>query len=286
MPDDINIKSGDVISAPTGPFWPKGERIKISQAVTALCNIVIKRNGSKDRAHISGRNLVLELKDSAGSDSADGGTSAISYLTVVGFRDESLKTSGVDVVLKPPCFRPSVYSSQTNPGQSSQDRLRIDGLHTYTPTSVDTRIDGMVLGGVTVTWNEMIWPPYFVGEIIAAAKIQTSDTVSVWQDLNIAGRQWGWIDTICYQGTGRQIVNLGSKPYGGALTKAAAAKAALSQQTVNIVQTISMDVDDPNVAEVFPVDKTKGAMYYQDSSGSFNVWLWSIHDQSWFNIIR
>jgi hypothetical protein len=221
---NADLKTGDVINAPNGPFWPRGDRARISQGMTALANAEV-HYGAKAAFHLSGRKLILELPIKALQDPTPAtDSSAVKMFTVTGRGDEYLTGTfgGINVpVYKPAHFRPSIYTDQNWNG-----RLKSDGLHTYTQTGLETRIDGMALGGRNVTWDEVIWPPYFDGDIIEAAYVENQYPKAVngsdkyvWVDLNVAGRQWGWIDTICYQTAigsppvARKIVSVGSKPY-------------------------------------------------------------------------
>jgi hypothetical protein len=217
-------KVGDVILPPRTPFWNSQDRSKISGAITSFLNLKIVR-GEEDGFFLSGQNAIIQVgPDPNATDESKPDQSGVKMFTVTGNGDEYLTGSfgGLAVaVYKPAQFRPSIYTNQNWNG-----RLKTDGLHTYTQTGLDQRIDAVALGGVKKTWDEVIWPPYFDGDIIEAAYVENqypkfadgSDKY-VWVDLNVAGRQWGWIDTICYQTAvgvppvARKIVSLGSKPY-------------------------------------------------------------------------
>jgi hypothetical protein len=284
------IQAGEVITPHHRPLTGFPLLAKLCAAATAFLNLQVI--GGK--FYVSGRNAVIDLTGSNTTAAVQAGAAAIKSFTVTGIGDEYLTGTfgALNVpVYKPPQFRPSFYTDQ-----NSNIRTGIDfNPHTYTYKSLDQRFDGMAIGGVNVTFNDVLWPAYYHGDVVTAAYVENpypkdaggSDKF-IWQDLNTAGRQWGWIDTICYQGYSRQIVNVGSKPYGGIPVTKQSLSSRLAGQTINIAQVITRaDVADPNVSVIVPADPTQGAMYYQDTEiDTQNVWLWSPGLEYWINIIK
>ncbi len=288
MTDNANIvQQGDVLVPNKGPLVSRGLLRNLCAAATAFLNLKVIGG----TFYVSGRNAVIDLTGNT-TGAVQAGAAAIKSFTITGQGDEYLTGTfgGTQVpVYKPPQFRPSFYTDQ-----NSNIRVGIDFTpHTYTQqTGLDKRLDGIAIGGVNVTFNEVLWPAYYNGDIVTAAYIENPRPTGaadkfIWQDLNTAGRQWGWVDTICYQGYARQIVNVGSKPYGGVkISSVGSGSSRLSGQTVNIVQVIVGTDSDPNLTVITPADITSGAMYYQDNDlGPANVWLWSASLSQWVNII-
>lgn len=301
MNDQDNIRSGDVVAPPKGPFWPRKDRERISQAVTALTNARIVR-GAQDKVGISGRNLVIQLKDSTVSDPATpaASPSGIEQSDVV---SEGLnfvnatRWSGETVeVQKPPDLRASFYTQFT----ALNPLVLADGYHSYDSNSINTRTDTVKNGTLTFAFAEKIWPPYVdlygkgYGQLLVATHVTLADAernkVEIsYQDLNASGRKWYWLTNVCYQGGTYASYVDASKPMP--LTRAQATQLQLqnlsqSSQTPVVSQFYTGAFSDPNAAQLLPADQSRGAMYYQDHGAIINTWLWSVENVNWFQTIE
>lgn len=211
MNDDGNIQAGIVVEPPKGPFWKRAARVWISQAVTALCNAKIVR-GTKDSVHISGRNLVIELKDTTTPATDPNPTPAatiaqpflvkqefptylICHKFVSGIED------GTDIKVYKPIALQNVTGVSTFYGwqfQCTPLQLNIAGVQTTSPSKRRTTLKGISVPALALPYKEVVYPPYStnatdVMSTIYAIQLPNGD----WLDINVDARKWYKEVTTC-----------------------------------------------------------------------------------------